>query len=527
MDAPRRRPVPLVLLLLVGVTAATTINGVVSYTDASERLDGLLSELGGAVAETAAASLRSSFQATSELERALAESLRLKGTFLAETPRDRRGASHVLERFARATGLDHVLIFDDEGVLIETARGVPTPHPHGIVDPAQLRRALEEATRGLVAAAKTGFVLRELKVPAAGIPESLAAALPLPQGGVAVLVQDGSAFATTKDALGPAALADRLESETPIAYVRFNLPAPDAPDDEVLKLERTVDLPGGAKGILSVGIDRTPVREALALHLRAHVILGILLVALTTGAGWWLVRLSRARAALAGRVRQEERLASLGRLAAGIAHEVRNPLNAISLAVQRIQRASDIPSDAARLAGVVEGEVHRLNRMVEDVLHYARPAEPRRARILVEELVAAVTTLARPEAEAHEVLLETDVPGDLSLQGDADLLKGAVWNLVRNGISVCEKGKAVIVTATRSGRWVALSVRDHGPGLDPERRDRIFDPFESGRAGGAGLGLTLALSAAQAHGGTIDVADAPGGGTVFSVLLPQDESRNE
>jgi len=129
--------------------------------------------------------------------------------------------------------------------------------------------------------------------------------------------------------------------------------------------------------------------------------------------------------------------------------------------------------------------------------------------------VRSVETLARGEAFGKGIAFAAAAPERLAFEGDPDLLRGALWNLVRNAIDVTPPGGRVEVGVRRDGGEIAFVVRDGGPGVEPEDRERIFEPFESGSPGGTGLGLSLALSAAQAHGGTIAVD-----GNEFRLTIP-------
>jgi signal transduction histidine kinase len=517
----RRRGVPVLLLLSAVVAAATFVQAWIAYGETRGHLDRLVRQLGGAIAEAAAADLRSSRAVLDELERELEDSLRWKAEILnrptTERPRD---DARVLERFARAAGLTHLFVFDEDGALTMAARDVPQRSAGGALAPARLRLALENAVRSLASRARDGVVVRELELPAAGLKSSLAAAMPLRQGGTAVLIQDAAAFARVREAAGVAATLQRLEEEMRIAYVRFGTPAPAVDPERVLALEREVDLGGGRTGVLRVGIDRTPALQVLAIERRSAFVSGTLLVAVVTAAAWGLLRLARARDALRERVRRDERLSALGRLAASIAHEVRNPLNAIGIAAQRIRLDEHEPGERGRLAGVIEGEVERLNRTVEDILGFASRRDPRVERIDGAQLLATVEHLARPEARARGVELVVKIPEDVVFHGDADLLQSAAWNLVRNALRASPSSATVTITLVRRGDRILLDVMDQGPGVPEESRALVFEPFHSGGAEGSGLGLPIALGAAQAHGGTIEILDAPGGGAIFRMTLP-------
>lgn len=514
-----RREMPIVVLLAAAAAAGTFLHGFLAYRSARTHLDGLLLELGGAIADSAAAGLRSSHAMLGELEAEIDSSLRMKASFFTRSGEERdRDESRLIARFAPAAGLRYLFLFDASGELVAASRDIPSPGAADI-DPSRLQLPVEQAARELARQASEGTVVRELAIPESGLKPSLAAAVPLPRGGTAVLVQDTEAFARVREAASPEAWAQRLESETRILFARFNEPAP-ATDRPALLLDRDLELAPGLRGTLRLGLDRTPVEEALALQRRAALLDGALLVAGITLAAWVLLRLRRAREEMAARLQRDERLASLGGLAAGIAHEVRNPLNAIGLAAQRVERGEGDPAESRRLAGVISEEVDRLNRLVEDILRYARPQKARRIRIDARQWLAAVEALARPEAQRMGVRLEVTAD-DLEVNGDPDLLRGAAWNLVRNALQASPAGGSVSVRVSRSGSGAALEVRDRGPGVPPERRAEIFTPFLSDRAGGSGLGLPLALSAAQAHGGTIEVRDAPGGGALFVMTIPE------
>jgi two-component system sensor histidine kinase PilS (NtrC family) len=242
-----------------------------------------------------------------------------------------------------------------------------------------------------------------------------------------------------------------------------------------------------------------------------------------------------------GELRRSERLAAVGRLSASIAHEIRNPLAAISGSIQMLSRrmeALEPAGEARQLMDIVLRETDRLNRLVTDFLHYARPGPPRRESLRVAELIAEVGKMfeaARPEA----VRLEVDVPADLSVSADAAQLRQVLWNLVLNACQAMPSGGRLRISArpaaepepqggSREGRrevaekscGVEISVADEGIGIAPEVMERIFDPFFTTRREGSGLGLATVHRIVEEHGGSIRVESAPGKGTSVRVRLP-------
>jgi signal transduction histidine kinase len=246
-----------------------------------------------------------------------------------------------------------------------------------------------------------------------------------------------------------------------------------------------------------------------------------------TALAWFVARLRRQRAELNARLLRDARLAGLGRLSAAIAHEVRNPLNSIGIAMQRMRRAM-VPEGVAHLADTVLDEVRRLDRTVEEVLQCARPAPPRSTRFDAGALVDAVAALIRPEAEEASVTVQTDVRGDHRPNGDPDLLKGALVNLARNAVQAAPGGTIVRLSVRAARGSVRFLVEDEGAGVPDALRESLFEPFRTaapvGGRKGAGLGLSLALGAAQAHGGTIEVENRTEGGARFTLVLPEDET---
>lgn len=233
---------------------------------------------------------------------------------------------------------------------------------------------------------------------------------------------------------------------------------------------------------------------------------------------------------------RNERLGALGSLGGGLAHEIKNPLGAMSGFAELIERKA--PPDVARLARRLRDQVTQLNVFLDEFLSFARDERVRREPTDLAELVREAVAQALLEQGAADdevqralagaplaqgagelrVLLELDELPRLAL--DALLLRTVVINLVRNSCQAMPDGGALRVRLHRVGQGVYLRVRDEGPGIPLEERERVFDPLYTTRAEGTGLGLAICHKAVLAHGGKLSVRDAPGGGAELVVRLP-------
>ncbi len=240
-----------------------------------------------------------------------------------------------------------------------------------------------------------------------------------------------------------------------------------------------------------------------------------------------VARLQEQLASADAQLQRSKRLAALGEMAAGIAHEVRNPLAAIQLyAAMLIEDLTPHAAlrDSAETAGKIAQAVRGLDAVVGDVLTFARELSPRHSALDVEALLQRVTESHAPAIEAGGVRVTTHVQGELVLQGDGDLLHQALLNLVRNAVdamggprdATCAK-LLTLKASAREGR-VILSVRDTGPGIAAADIDRIFNPFFTTRNTGTGLGLAIVHRIVDAHGGTVTAFND--GGAVFELSLP-------
>jgi len=225
---------------------------------------------------------------------------------------------------------------------------------------------------------------------------------------------------------------------------------------------------------------------------------------------------------LAAGAAEQDRLALLGELAATIAHEVRNPLTGIRSLTQRIGEEPLDQERRRRYTDVVLGEISRLDRIVGNLTDIARRTTTNgaatRGPTALAPLFEDLQLLVEARARRTGVSIVT-APGELVVHASREALAQALLNLLLNAVAHAPPHSTVELSAARVNDGVLLRVRDHGPGIPPEQRARIFEPFHTER-GGTGLGLAVVRRLAEEHGWTVDVADATGHGAEFRVLVP-------
>ncbi|MBM4358854.1 MAG: hypothetical protein FJ096_12185 [Deltaproteobacteria bacterium] len=227
------------------------------------------------------------------------------------------------------------------------------------------------------------------------------------------------------------------------------------------------------------------------------------------------------------RALEAERLASLGRLAAGLAHEIRNPLGSIRGSIELLRTGSGLAEEDQQLCRIIEQETARLNQLVTDMVDLSRPREPLREEVDLAQLVASVVELAKSSGRGEDLAVRYDGPRSLVAVVDCGQMHQVLWNLVRNAMQVSAAGQTVEVQLEReSGGAAVLSVKDHGPGVDEATRDRLFEAFFTTRSHGVGIGLAVVKQIVDAHGFSIDVDSRPEEGATFSVRIPEKDLRD-
>lgn len=217
----------------------------------------------------------------------------------------------------------------------------------------------------------------------------------------------------------------------------------------------------------------------------------------------------------------QERLAAIGELAAGVGHELRNPLGVIANAhflVRAALEAGTVGERSLHQLGIAEREVAQASLIVADLLDFARPRDPIRSPVAVAELVEEVLSVSPAPSG---IRVTRHLPEDLpAIDADRDQLRQVILNLVSNAVEAMPDGGTLTVGARLVGDTVVLTVSDTGVGMDAAIRARVFEPFFTAKARGIGLGLAVTRRIVEAHAGSITVSSQPGGGTTFTVVLP-------
>ena len=446
----------------------------------------------------------------------------------------------ILKNFTSREGLWLVALWDGQGILTSSSRSVPKAllnlvHPvvrgreeikiH-ILTPSGTQQELgfiamrRKFGRGAIVLAldDDAFQFWRLKV---SLQRAIDDVGQLPETGY-FLVMDQS-----QRIIGRA--GDTSEMETDFVSMGNVLQAGDErrsskiefSDKQLIDMFAPIRLKSGLKGFARLGLSRESADQVLMKNRRDIFISMAFMVVIAVLSMWFLYKNQNRHLAKMGemerRVQQAERLSALGRLAAGVAHEIRNPLNAISMASQRLQT-----DNLHQLTGVIRDEIRRLNKIIEEFLSLSTSSKLKFNQQNLTDLLHQIVLLMGEEADSKGVAIHMDrynTPFHVSM--DSDKLKQALLNIIKNGIeSISGNGSIHISLNPVDKEWISIRITDTGTGLNSTEIKHIFDPDYTTKEKGLGLGLPLAHEIIRGHGGVIQVNSRRDEGTTFQITLP-------
>ena len=280
-------------------------------------------------------------------------------------------------------------------------------------------------------------------------------------------------------------------------------------------------------GILQLTQDITTDYESIttfqwliaSVALFSSLVLFLLLYAIIVRADRLLAERIGEKERLERRLHQNEKLASMGRMMASIAHEIRNPLGIIQSSAELLfKKAGSDSSPASRLSKAIFDESQRLSRTVNDFLDYARPKEPDLRPVDLAELLRQGVTFLDPELKARQIEIADDLPAHIRVDGDPDLLYRAMYNLLTNACQAINGSGKVSLTWSEESR--RLEIQDSGPGFEPDLAEQYVEPFFTTKETGTGLGLAIVDSILKKHGAAMNLQNVSQGGGLVTISFP-------
>jgi len=221
-------------------------------------------------------------------------------------------------------------------------------------------------------------------------------------------------------------------------------------------------------------------------------------------------------------IEMSRRLSASGRVTGGVAHEVKNPINAIVLHLQLLQnKLAQLDPDTRRHLDIIGSEIHRLDRVVQTLVDFMRARELHLVEVDLRRLLEEVALLAAPDAEQHGVTIQREMAEEpLPVKADLDFMKQALLNVVLNGIQAMPQGGDLTISARRNEHAAVAEIRDRGMGIAQDVRDKIFELYFTTKKEGNGIGLAQTYQILQWHYGSVEFESAEGEGTTFRFRLP-------
>ena len=549
-------------ILTAGVVAAIglIIVGWFDYAATRAELLQLLREQALALRQTIAAAARSNETAAAQTGAQVTERLVDNARLLADLDRRHVLTQALLDEIVSRNRLFRAVVLAADGSREWMSSGGGAGMGKGFPGPG-LQPLLQRLMSG-----NESEIVSQVHGPRWGGGERAVVGIRRASGGVIMLSSDTSDVETLLNQVSLESLVHGIVASTPqLAYVIFDrgdihiaygdVPAPAASsaapqadgggplaeqevrvgDRAVLQFSGPVTYGEGPDATLRLGLRLDALRHAerrtlvgLVVSLGAALVLSLLALGTV-----WLSHsysvLSEKHALAEAALRRRDRLSAMGELASTVAHEVRNPLNAIAMSAQRLRRefldtSPETPAEnrpeLEQLLGVVAGETRRINDIVQQFLEFARPPKlaPRATDLAAE--VKEIVEIVRPLALTRGVTLEAEVGSAGTAVFDPGQLRQAIDNLLRNAIEATPNGGKVTIIGRSTAKGHSIEVRDTGAGIAPDDLPRIFDLYFTTKAHGTGVGLAVTHQIVSAHGGTIEVSSEPGAGTRMTIRLP-------
>ena len=228
---------------------------------------------------------------------------------------------------------------------------------------------------------------------------------------------------------------------------------------------------------------------------------------------------------------ESEKLNAITLLAAGVAHEIGNPLNSLNIHLQLLDReAKQLPVEHGQHLGelldIARDEVSRLDKIISQFLQAIRPVQPRFECAKIPEILENTLKVMKREIEDRDILVEVNRSDHLpTAHVDKGQMKQAFFNIIKNAVQSMPHGGLLAITLSSTDRFVAISFKDSGPGISPDQLGKIFEAYHTTKSSGSGLGLMIVQRIVRDHGGEIEVHSEPGSGTTFTLFLPRDKRR--